>query len=189
MTAFAPTWTGRVKITYFAAQAVHTQTWRYPGPASGSGVTDLLTTISSFYNALANVLYEDFNVNSVTVADIDSPVFLPIINPFASGIGTVALIDFEPEEKANVATFVGRSTGGHPWKIGMFGLVFGSIEVAGSRNYRVLETENITIGSAISALIAGAGTILANDANTVAMYNYCNLKPNDRWVKKVRRGT
>lgn len=188
MTAYAPTWTGRLKVSYFAAQAVHTQTWRYPGPSSGSGVTDLISVIQSFYDALAPILWEDFIINSVTVADINSPVFLPIINPFTPVSGEILIADFEPMDKAEVASFVGRSTGGNPWKIGQFGIATRQIEVSGSLNYRALANENVNIGNAIAALQAGAGSVLANDANTVSFYEYANLKPNDRWVKKVRRG-
>jgi len=188
MTAYAPTWTGRLKISYFAAQAVHSQTWRYPGPSSGSGVTDLVAAIQAYYDALQPILWEDAIINAVTVADVNSPIFLPIVNPFTSIAGAIVLDTFEPKDKAEVCTFIGRTTTGNPWKISQFGVATGQIEVTGQLNFRVLASENVDIGNAVAALQAGGGTILGNDAGSVAIYEYANIKENDRWVKKVRRG-
>lgn len=188
MTAYAPTWTGRLKVSYFAGQAIHSQTWRYPGPASGSGVTDLIAVIQAFYDALAPVAWNDWAINAVTVADLGSPIFLPIVNPFSLITGSSDIVDFEPEDKAEALTFVGRTTGGNPWHITQFGIDRDAIESAGSKNFRVLHPENATIAAAIDVLVAGGGTVLGNDAGAVAMYQYADLKENDRWVKKVRRG-
>jgi hypothetical protein len=151
-------------------------------------VTDLLAAIQTYYTALAPILWDDFQFNAVTVADINSPVFLPIINPLAvTGIVTTAG-QLEPQDKAKVLTFVGRTTAGGPWKISQFGVATEGLEVAGGKNFRVLAGEDTDVGNAIAALQAGAGTILGNDANTVAFYEYADVKENDRWVKKVRRG-
>lgn len=188
MTAYAPTWTGRLKVSYFGAQAIHTQTWRYPGPSSGSGVTDLIAVVQAFYDACANIMWSDFQINAVSVADINSSVFLPIPNPFTTPTGLVDIADFEAMDKAEVTTFVGRTTGGNPWHISQYGIAVRQIEVPGQLNYRVLASENPQIGTIVGTLQAGAGTVLGNDANTVAFYDYADLKPNDRWVKKIRRG-
>jgi hypothetical protein len=187
MPAFAPNWTGRLKVSYFAAQAIHSQTWRYAGPATGSGVSDLTTVIQSFYDALTPVMWDDFIINSVTVADVDSSIFLPIANPFTVSGDVVTAGTFEPDNKAEATVFVGRSTGGHPWKMTQYGVAYDSLEVVTQKNYRILESENPDIAAALAALTAGGGALLANDANPVAIYNYANIKPNDRWVKKVRR--
>ena len=189
MPAFAPNWTGRLKISYFAAKAVHTQTWRFPGPSSGSGVTDLVTTISAYFAALQDDLWEDFVVNAVTVADIDSSIFLPIPNPFTGVTGGQVMTTFSPDDKAKATTWVGRSTGGHPWKITQYGVNYDILEAAADSNYRLLRGEDAVIDATLDALAAGAGSFLANDANSVAIYDYANIKPNDRWVKKVRRGS
>jgi hypothetical protein len=188
MTAYAPTWTGRLKLTYFGGSAAHTQTWRYPGPSSGSGVTDLITAIDAYLTALEPLMWDDFAVSAVTVADVGSPVFLPIVNPFTAITGAVAFTGFVPEDKAKVLTFVGRTTSGNPWHLAQFGLDTNSLQAGGSTNYRILTGENADVTNAIAALQAGAGIILGNDAGSVAVYNYANLKSYDRWVKKVRRG-
>lgn len=188
MTAYAPNWTGRLRISYFAAGAIHSQVWRYPGPSSGSGVTDLITAIGAYLTALAPILWDDFQVNAVTVADIDSAVFLPIDNPFTGFLGTVDVADLFPAAKAFTLSFVGRTTGGGPWKLTQFGVVESPLEGLAGRNFRVLQGENADVGNCISALQAGAGIILGNDAGAVAVYNYANAKDNDRWLKKVRRG-
>lgn len=188
MPAFGPTWTGRLKISYFGAGAVHTQTWRYPGPASGSGVADLVGTITAYLTALEPLLWSDFVVNAVTVADVDSAVFLPVPNPFTEIVGGSDTATLTPEDKAYTVGFVGRSTGGHPWHIHQFGLAVAGVQAGNAKNFRLLTGESANVDNAIAALEAGAGTILANDANTVAFYQYANVKANDRWVKKVRRG-
>lgn len=188
MPAFAPNWTGRLKVSYVAASAVHSQTWRYPGPSSGSGVTDLIAVIAAYYGALEAALWDDFTVNAVTVADLDSSIFLPIVNPFTELVGTVDSVAREPDDKADAVTFIGRSTGGHPWKISQYGLDVINMETGSTRNFRILAAENVYVSNAVAALQAGAGTVLANDANSVEFYNYANYKPNNRWVKKVRRG-
>lgn len=188
MTAYAPTWTGRLKISYFAGQAIHSQTWRYPGAADGSGPTILLAAITAYLEALQPILWEDYIINAVTVADVNSPIFLPIPNPITGIAGAITLDNFEPADKAEVVTFIGRSTAGGPWKIGQFGIATRQIEVTGSLNFRVLEAENVDIGNAIDALTTAAGGFIANDGQAVRMYGYANIKENDRWVKKVRRG-
>jgi hypothetical protein len=188
MTAYAPTWTGRIKLSYFAAQAVHSQTWRYPGPSSGSGVTDCLTAIHDYYTALQAQMFDDLVVNAVTVADLGSPVFLPIVNPFTDLAGAIATATFKPEDKARVLTFIGRTTAGGPWKVSQFGVSPTDLEGVATENYRVLYPENATIAAAIDALTAAAGIIIGNDAQPVAIYEYADWKPNDRWVKKTRRG-
>lgn len=188
MPAFAPNWTGRLKISYFGAGAVHSTTWRYPGPASGSGVTDLITTITNYLTALEPLLWDDYQVNAVTVADIDSSVFLPIPNPFGDIVGESTTTTLTPEDKAYTVGFVGRSTGGHPWHILQFGLAVSGVQAGNQKNFRLLNGESPEVDNAIAALEAGAGTVLANDANSVAFYQYANIKTHDRWVKKVRRG-
>lgn len=188
MTAYGPAWTGRIHISYFAAKAVHSQTWRYAGPAGGSGQSDCTATIHAFYVAQQAIMWEDFVVNAVTVADVDSNIFLPIENPFTDIAGEILLTDFEPDDKAKFLSYIGRTTAGGPWKVFQYGLATDQLEVAGGFNYRVLAPENVDVAGAIGALQFGAGSVLGNDGQTVAFYNYANSKPNDRWVKKVRRG-
>jgi len=186
--AYAPHWTSRMRVSYFAAQAVHSQMWRFPGPASGSGVTDLVAVLIDYYTALAPILYQDFIVNAVTVADIDSTFFLPISNPFVGLGGDLTMADFEPQEKAFQGTWVGRTTGGNPWHVSQFGISAIGLEGVASHNFRVLRIENATVAAALDVLQAAGGTIIGNDAQPVAFYDYLNVKDNDRYVKKVRRG-
>jgi len=188
MTAYAPTWTGRLKVSYFAAGAVHTQTWRYPGPSSGSGVTDLVAVLTDYYAALNAILWDDFVINAVEVADVDTAFFLPIINPFTAVDGATAIAGLVPEDKAFSVQFVGRTTGGNPWKISQYGVVHTALEADGGHNFRCLGGENADMDNTFAVLQAAAGTILGNDANSVAVYNYADLAYNNRWKKKVRRG-
>lgn len=187
MTAYAPHWTSRVKLHINVQSTNHTILFRFPGPISGSGITDALGALNSFFGALENAMYDDFTVNAVTAADIDSTIFLPQVNPFTFA-GTVDPVDREPEEKAFQTTFVARTASGNPWKFSLFGLSKAALELTGEKNFRVRAGESLLIDTAIDVLQLAGAALIGNDGDPLFWYDYANIGENDNWKKKVRRG-
>lgn len=185
--AYAPHWTSRVRIHYNVQGKNHTMTFRFPGPISGSGLTDALTTINDFLNAMESALWSDWTVNAVTAADIDSTIFLPIVNPITA-VGTVDPVDREPENKAYMLTFVARTAGGNPWKFSLFGVSSTALEVTGSRDYRIRAGESSVVDGAIDLLQVSGGALIGNDAEPLFWYDYANTGEYDPTKKDVRRG-
>lgn len=187
MTAYAPHYTSRVKIHYFVQGAGHTMQFRFPGPISGSGLTDALGAINDWLVALADTMYDDWTVSAVTAADQDSNIFLPQVNPFTV-TGTVDPADRQPIEKAFTVSFPARSSGGNPFKVSLYGCSRVSVELATEENGRVRAGENPDVDAAIDVLQLAGAALIGNDALPLLWYDYANVKDNDRWLKKIRRG-
>lgn len=187
MTAFAPNWTSRVRISYYHARRPHTLNLRFPGPITGSGLTDILTTVVAFQTALAPLLWDDFTFNSVSACDIDSNIFLP--QPSIGGApGAVLSTDLNGEDKAWTGVFVGRTANGNPAHFSIVGLVHQNIiEEGQGHNFRVIAGENADIDAAIDVLQGAASTIVGNDGSPVTWYDYVNVSPNARQKKITRK--
>lgn len=187
MTAYAPHWTSRVKIHYFVQGAGHTMQFRFPGPITGSGLTDALGAINNWLTALEDLLWTDWTVSAVTAADQDSTVFLPQTNPFTV-TGNVATDNRQPIDKAFSVSFVARSSGGNPFKVSLYGCSPINGELDTEVNGRIRAGENADVDTAIDILQLAGAALIGNDALPLLWYDYANTKTNDRWLKKIRRG-
>src|ERR1041384_8363601 len=99
MTAYYPAWTARARIKYTVGRFSHNILLRFPGPSTGSGLTDVMAAFDSFLTALQPLMYNDFTIVSVSAADIASTVFLPIANTLTPA-GGVDTTNREPQEEA-----------------------------------------------------------------------------------------
>jgi hypothetical protein len=188
MTAYAPNWTSRVRFSYFGAQKIHSLNLRFPGPITGSGLTDIITLIGNFQAALAPVLFEDWTFNATFAADQDSGVFLPQPNPDGAA-GSILLTAFTPEMKAWAGVFVGRTALGNPAHFSVYGISRDEVQAAPGQNFRVIAGENATIDTAINVLQSNATKIVGNDGTPVTWYDYMNFSPNARAKKLVRKAS
>jgi hypothetical protein len=185
MTAYYPAWTARVRIKYTIGRFSHNIILRFPGPSTGSGLTDVMTAFGDFLTALQPLMYDDFTVVSAAAADIDSTVFLPIANTLTP-VGGIASATRQPDEEATAWSFVARTTGGNPWKFSLFGLFKGGIESAGGTDYRINFGENGDIDAALSVLNLNSTAFIGNDAQPLHWFGYVDYKDNDHFVKQIR---
>jgi hypothetical protein len=185
MPAYYPAWTARVRIKYTVGRFSHNFLLRYPGPSTGSGLTDVMAAFGDFLTALEPLMYDDFQVVSAATADIDSTVFLPIANTLTPA-GGVASATREPQEEATAWSFVARTTGGNPWKFSLFGLARSAIEAASGQDYRIRFGENGDIDAALGVLNLNSTAFIGNDANPLHWFGYVDWKDNDHFVKQIR---
>lgn len=189
MPAFAPNFTARVKVRYRAALANHTQLWRCTQLGVGFTEADAcIAAIQSVYDLLTPVMFDDWSVIDVSVAEFNSDVFIP--HGTLTAIGTVAVAGVDPKVKADAISFVGRTTGGNPAKFAQFGYAINVSVGDDAGDYRIEGTEDTSIGGVIAQLnsFTTSGDIRGNDGLPIAWKNYANTKPYDYWVKRVRQG-
>ena len=189
MPAYAPNFTPRVKVRYHAAFAGHTQLWRIPQiGVAGINLAASIAGIQAVYDLLTPIMYDDWTINDVSYADINSDVFLPTTG--LTVIGTVGTAGIPPRTKAQAVSFVGRSAAGGPAKIAQFGVAMSELSDEQAFDFRISAGENVTIDGVIALLNTYTSPLLicANDILGVSWKGYANAKPYDFWVKKVRTG-
>jgi hypothetical protein len=185
MPDFAPNFTARYRLKYSVVGTAHTMTWRFAsGFVDEAGAAD---KVAAVINAMHTNLYESWEAISADFAPADSDVFLPsVISSFDAGTQT------DPTTTAHEAlavSFIGRSASGGKARMFLYGtnLVEDTL-VAYANDWRVLSGESANVLAAVAELNAGSPDIYANDNVVVTWYPYINLKFNDRWVRKLRRG-
>lgn len=184
---FAPNYTHRIRIRYFACGAAHSQLWR---SASNDGITErtgAFAAIQAYYTALQSLLADDTALLSISEASANTDVFLP--SPFTlTLLGAADVSTFGPSRKASSTSFVGRSVAGLRAIVYQYGIVhsFESSEVP-ANDFRVTRDEVPAYGDAIDAL-NGATGMVANDDQVIVWYPYVNAKFNDYWLRRVRQG-
>jgi hypothetical protein len=146
----------------------------------------MATTIKGFLDALAALRPDNFAVTSTEFAPSDSDVFLPI-----SGLtvvpGTQSSAAFGRNQSALSGSFVGRSSLGQKARLFLFG--FGIIpETAQGADFRIQASESTQVAAALASLAGATLQLVASDAMPVSWYPYVNLKFNDHYVAKLRRG-
>lgn len=185
MPAYYPAWTARLRLEYQVGRFSHNILMRFPGPSTGSGLTDVMAAFNAFLVPLGPLMYDDIAFVSAAAADIDSNVFLPIANTIVAA-GSVAASTREPREEATEWSFTARTTGGNPWKFSLFGLWADGIEIASGRDFRIRFGENGNIDSAVSILNLNSTAFIGNDGNPLHWSQYVDYKDNDHFVKKIR---
>jgi hypothetical protein len=186
MSDFAPNYTARYRFHYSQGSKSHTMMWRV-----AAGVTDpsaLATKIGLFLDDMSDNLYNDFTITSADFALADSDVFLPATPPSFGG-GAVAASGAVLSDAAYAMSFIGRSIAGGRARMFLYGSNFGAAQrVSAFTDYRILSSELSTVSAAVVRLNETSPPIVANDNENVVWYEYVNLKPNDAWVRKLRRG-
>ena len=186
MADYAPNYTARYRVRYSVHSKTHTMMWRV-----AAGVTDeaaLATKVGLFLDDLADNLWNDWLVLSADFALADSDVFLPATPPSFGG-GNVSTSGRVPSDMPYALSFVGRSIAGQKARMFIYGSNIGAaLRSALGDDYRVNSSELSTVSDAIVRLNETSPPIVANDNQIVVWYEYVNIKANDAWVRKLRRG-
>lgn len=184
MADFAVNYSPRYRLHYSSAGAQHAVTIRAPRSLGVGGLPSLISQFESFLGELAPVLYSDWTPVRAEFALADSDVFLPAPVPIVAPTFGAAE---GPSAKAKSISFVGRSSLGHKARFFIYGIGFVP-NAFGGLDLRIHSAENTPIALSIGVLNAPASLLAAADGQIVAWYSYVNLKYNDYWTSRVRRG-
>lgn len=186
MADFAPNFTARYRYRYQTVGKNHSQTWRVA--ADVTDPTAIAAKVGLFLDDLADSLWDDFTILGAEFALADSDVFLPAVLPSFGG-GNVASSGQEPSDAAYAGSFVGRTIAGQKARMFQFGLNFvESVRATIGNDWKILSSEASTVSAAIVRLNETSPAIVGNDNEIVVWYEYINVKYNDRWVRRLRRG-
>jgi len=186
MPDFAPNFTARYRIRYSSLGKTHTMTWRLL-----AGVTDpsaLIAKIGLFLAEFNSNLYADWHILSADFALADSDVFLPAAMP-TNPTGAVAVDATKLSDAAIAISFVGRTIAGGRARMFLYGTAYGAaIRVTSGNDWKFLSSEDADVSAGIVRLNETSPAIVGNDNEVAVWYEYVNVKPNDKWVRKLRRG-
>jgi hypothetical protein len=186
MSDFAPNFTARYRFRYSSLGKTHTMTWRL-----ASGTTDptaLIAKIGLFLGEFESNLYSDFTILSADFALADSDVFLPAGLP-SEPSGAVTASGAPASDAAVALSFIGRSIAGGRARMFLYGTAYpAAMRSSSGGDYKFLSSEDADVSAGIVRLNETSPAIVANDNENVVWYEYVNVKANDKWVRKLRRG-
>lgn len=187
MADFAPNFTARYRVRYTTLGKAHSMTWRVA--SSVTDPTGVASKMGLFLDDLAESMWDDWTIVGADFAAADTDIFLPATPPSFSG-GAQAVSGSHPTDGAIAISFVGRTTGGNKARFFLYGFAFvANVRVTELNDWKVLSSENSAgVGDAIVRLNETSPALVGNDDNTAIWYEYVNVKYNDRWVRKMRRG-
>src|SRR5215213_4263234 len=183
MPSYAPTFTPRYKLRYFANGKTHSQLWRMPPTAVIEDATIFALFVSGYYAAIAPELYDDTVAIDASFAAANSTVFLPCPPPTIIGTGSAGPAPANRTPKA--ISFVGRSTAGSRWVLYQYGTDFVIDDTDSGSDFRLTQAEETAIEDTVFFLNGAFETFRANDGVGVVVKPYANLKDNDYWVRRA----
>lgn len=188
MPDFAPNFTGRVLCRYSTAGRTHTMLHRFARGGDATAAAGMATKVVAFLNAIKTKRYNDWSVLSWSYCVSDSDVFLPLTGITAPDAGSGG--DPDPAVKANgtrAISWIGRSLDGQKHKFFLYGYAVAT-EGGTGVDFKVTAAEDSIIAAGYTALSELSPFHRASDGIQVSWYNYVNVKHNDYWVRRVRRG-
>lgn len=186
MADFAPNYTARLRVKYTQGGKSHSQTWR--APSTEDDPAGLVAKVGDYYGDIDGILFDDFEITGADWALADSDVFLPVTPP-TSPTGAVAFSGFKPTDAACYVGFVGRTLLGGKARLFQYGTNYGAnIRTGAFDDWRVTSAEAAAISAAVVRLNETSPSLVGNDDAVAVWYEYANIKYNDRWVRRQRRG-
>lgn len=161
-------------MDYTVSGIQHTAEARFDGALSpvsfGSTMNAFLNTIDSLLFLLSvdvvRVQFEGQNHSSPVITGIEG-------NTYGSGAPTGAA-------RPNFLRFVGRSSGGRRVSMDLY------VCNTGDSNFRITNSENADVASAVAILNGESAVFLAIDGIAPTWYAYVNVKQNSYWVRRLR---
>lgn len=184
MADFAPNFTARYRIRYSQGGKNHSMTWRVA--SSVTDPTGIASKVGLFLADIEGMLFSDWTLIAAEFALADSDVFLPAVMPDAP---TPAATGGVASDVACYIGYVGRSTLGGKARMFLYGTNIASfVRASQGLDFKVLSGESSVIADTIVRLNETSPAIVANDDRPAVWYEYVNVKYNDRWVRRLRRG-
>lgn len=186
MADFAPNYTARYRIRYTSLGKSHSMTFRVA--SSVTDPTGIAAKVGLILNDLEPILFSDWTIVGADFALADSDVFLPAVLPDAP-TGGVSAGGAVATDAAAAISFVGRTTLGGRARMFLYGTFVGAVvRTAVSNDWRLTSAENASISAAIVRLNETSPALVGNDDAVALWYEYVNIKYNDRWLRRMRRG-
>lgn len=185
--AYAPSFTARYIGTYRCGGRNHNiQVRSVLGEAQATTIARAQACLHNLFEELKGKLADDLIWISARYIPEDSEIAVPAATPAAT-TGALDIDTFSKEDRIRPLHFPGRSTSS-PGGMYVYGVQLSPDAVPDNfaSDYLITAAEDIDIEGAIAAL--NASNIAGNDGTLMAFYSYATLKPNDFYVKKVRRG-
>jgi hypothetical protein len=186
MPAFAPNFTARLKVRYFAGGATHSQLWRSLTLGGGFATVDaLIGEVQSYYDAIAGSIFDDWAILDVSVAAEGALIFIPHGTLTVTGLAST--VGMPARAKASQISYPARTDNGNPWIVYQYGWanMIGSAVTGDDFRFNIGEDGDVDAGlAALQAMTIPVG----NDGSGLNFKNYANVKYNDNWEKKVRKG-
>lgn len=186
MADYAPNYTARYRVKYSSLGKTHSMTWRLD--AGTTTFSAVATKMGLFLADMAGNFWADWTVIGADAALADSDVFLPAPAP-AQPTGTVGINIATISDAAFALSFVARTIAGEKARFFLYGTSLPIAVRSGTGNdFKVLASENSGVSAGIVRLNQTSPALVGNDNQTAIWYEYANMKYNDRWVRKLRRG-
>ena len=190
MADFAPHYTPRYRVLYRVGGKGHRFTWRLPrGTSSGVAIT-AAEMATDFLDLLGPVRYTSWTVEGAEWANTDSNVFFPVVAP-SPVAGSITEIGASVNKMITQYRFEGKGTNAataSKVNFPIFGLSFDQDDSIVS-DYRISAAESDEISQATNLLnIFTSLDLFAIDNSPAIWRPYVNVKTNDRWRNRVRKG-
>jgi hypothetical protein len=186
MADFAPNYTARYRVRYTSQGKSHATTWRV-----ASSVTDPTAVAAKFGLFLEDMegsLWDDWTVVGADFALADTDVFLPAPPP-DQPTGAVAVSGATMSDSAFAISFVCRSALGGKGRFFLYGTNDSTlVRDSKGNDFKLLSSESVQIADAVTRLNETSPVLVCNDDSAAVFYDYVNMKHNDRWVRRLRRG-
>lgn len=188
MTDYAPDFTPRYRVEYVSAGLTHHMMLRgFRGESLAATDSRARNAIHDALAPLVAYLPSDFAFVSAEVIPQDSNVSSPGNLPGAI-TGTVDPADMSAEDKIRTLGWVGRSAS-TPMRLFVFGFTIDTDVTPADfkTDFRITAAELAAVSNSIAGL--NAAGVPANNNLPGTWKSYVNLKVNDEWLKKVRKGS
>lgn len=188
MPDFAPDFTPRYRVRYISAGINHVAMLRgYRGEPSADTSNRARTVLAGVFDTFESVLPDDFAWLSAEYIPEDTNIGSPDAVP-ATVVGLADAALFSTQDRISSLGFVGRSAS-TPVRLFMFGVQVTPDVASPSTldDWRLTSAESAGVAAAVALLNSSA--IPANNNMPASWALYANLKVNDYWLKRARRGS
>lgn len=184
---FAENFTGRVRLKYRTFGFDHEMILRGAMDMTPEQADTIASKIAALVNIFDDERWPDWVALGWEYCLSASTLWVPfapsdaVIEP-----GTANPTGRPAARAATQLRWVGRSEGGSPWSLTMFGLAYDTRTTQGG-DFRLTAAESAPIGTFITGLTEIAPGLIGIDDNPVTPKLYANIKDNDAIVKKLRQ--
>ncbi len=190
MPDYAPNFSPRFVATYRHVGSTHALSWRLARGATVDTVANV-SKLGSVLRAAQQRLYADFSVTGITYYPQDEFTGIPVSTSDLGAISPVqSLNNSDPAQKAVQARWEARGNTGTRGAFVLFGLFRPQeLGVSGyAADFRVTAAEDATVAAIATALSELSPAWIPLGATGVVWRTYANVKVNDKWLKRIRRG-
>jgi hypothetical protein len=184
---FAENFTGRVRLKYRTFGFDHEAMLRGHRSMNAEEADGIANKLAALINIFDDERWPDWVVLGWEYCLAASTLWVPFVPTDAAiALGTANPTGRSGSRAATMLRWIGRSVGGSPWSLSLFGLAYDTRTVQGE-DFRLTGAESAPIGTFITGLTEIAPELVGIDDEIVVPKLYANIKDNDAIVKKLRQ--